>query len=381
MNCKFLKHGIAISYDGIVKPCCEWTYDKTYAAANHHSQVDLTKWHQILPLKHTVDSLAQGSWPDSCVNCATIENQNRNDSTRGGGANAYAAYASDDITLEIRPGNVCNFACQTCWPEASTRVARFHHQAELINIDSLDTQSINNFDFLLPINHRIKDVILLGGEPFYDKNCLKFLDWACDKLTANITMFTNGSYVDWDWVDAYQGKITMVFSIDAVGRPAEYIRFGTVWQEVHANFVRAQNHPKIQLRVNITASVYNYNYISDIIDLLITNWPGVVTFGTPRLKYLLERVIPLSHRSSAIIKLAQSVEKIQNANIESGQKANAVNALNSIIHNLQTQSWDNAEYDKLCDFITRMDRVKKIHVADYCEDLHQMLHKQPVEIS
>ena len=29
---------------------------------------------------------------------------------------------TDDITLEIRPGNTCNFACQTCWPEASSRV-------------------------------------------------------------------------------------------------------------------------------------------------------------------------------------------------------------------------------------------------------------------
>jgi hypothetical protein len=172
----------------------------------------------------------------------------------------------------------------------------------------------------------------------------------------------------------------MVFSIDAVGLPAEYIRFGTVWSEVYANFVRAQQHEKIQLRVNITASVYNYNYISDIIDMLVTNWPAVVSFGTPRLTYLLERVIPPAQRSGTIVKLKQSVEKIQQAKIESGQKTNAVNALNSIIHNLQTQAWDCAEYNKLCDFVTRMDRVKKISVADYCEDLHQMLNKQPVEI-
>ncbi len=24
MQCKFLKHGLAISYDHVVKPCCEW---------------------------------------------------------------------------------------------------------------------------------------------------------------------------------------------------------------------------------------------------------------------------------------------------------------------------------------------------------------------
>jgi sulfatase maturation enzyme AslB (radical SAM superfamily) len=380
MDCKFLKHGLAISYDGSVKPCCAWSYDQTWSQTNHYSQVDLGKWHQIQPLKQALETLSQNEWPDHCVNCAVVEKQTRNDSIRGGGENSYSSYSADDITLEIRPGNVCNFACQTCWPEASSRVAQFHHRAGLIDIKNLNTQAIDNFDFLLPVTHRIKDVILLGGEPFYDKNCLKFLDWSSDNLTANITMFTNGSYVDWNWVNNYSGKITMVFSIDAVGRPAEYIRFGTVWQEVHANFVRAQQHPKIQLRVNITTSVYNYCYISDIIDLLVADWPSVVTFGTPRLTYLLERAIPMDQRSSAINKLEQSVIKIQNATIESGQKANAVNALNSIVHNLKTQSWDSAEHNKLCDFIKRMDLVKKINVADYCKDLQLMLDKQPVEI-
>jgi hypothetical protein len=99
----------------------------------------------------------------------------------------------------------------------------------------------------------------------------------------------------------------------------------------------------------------------------------VVTFGTPRLTYLLERVIPIAQRSNAINRLKQSVEKIQQAEIESGQKANAINALNSIINNLQTQPWDSAEYNNLCDFVNRMDRVKKISVEDYCKDLFQML--------
>jgi len=209
---------------------------------------------------------------------------------------------------------------------------------------------------------------------------LKFLDWASHNLIANITMFTNGSHVDWNWVNNYEGKITMVFSLDAVGRPAEYIRFGTIWDQVYNNFICAQQHPKIQLRVNITTSVYNYNYINDIIDLLIMEWPAVVTFGTPRSKYLLEHVIPVPQRHNTIAKLKQSVEKIQNAKIEFGQKANAANALNSIIHNLQTQPWNTVEYEKLCDFIKSMDRVKKINVADYCQDLYDLLNKQPVEI-
>ena len=373
MDCKFLKHGLAISYDGIVKPCCEWTHDNTYAATNHYSQVDLGQWHQILPLTQAVDSLAQGHWPDSCGNCARIEKQNRQDSARGGAASAYAAYDRNDITLEIRPGNVCNFACQTCWPEASTRVAQFHHQAKLVDINSLNTQSIDNFDFLLPIKHRIKDVILLGGEPFYDKNCLKFLAWAGHNLTANITMFTNGSSIDWDWVDLYPGSVTMVFSIDAINRPAEYIRFGTIWSEVEQNFRRALDHPRIRCRVNITASVYNYLYINDVIEFLLPAWPEVVSFGTPRLQHLLESVIPPQHRANIVDRLQTAQLSLARSNVEINQRHNAINALKSVIRNLHEQPWDQDQYRILQGFVTKMDQVKKINVSDFCPELGSML--------
>ena len=378
MDCKFLKHGLSISYDGVVKPCCAWSYDQSWSADNHYSQVNLDTWHQIRPITQAVATLTKNEWPDPCATCAVIEKQNRNDSIRGGGTSAYATYQPDDITLEIRPGNVCNFACQTCWPEASSRVAQFHHQAGLIDIKNLNSESIDNFDFLLPIKHRVKDVILLGGEPFYDKNCLKFLDWALHNLTANITMFTNGSHVDWEWVDNYPGTVTMVFSIDAVGVPAEYIRFGTVWSDVYSNFVQAQKHAKVQLRVNITTSVYNYYYISDVVDLLLNNWPAVVTFGTPSRPHLLESTIPVAQRSSTISKLEQTVNKVQNAQIESGQKANTTNALTAIINNLKTQPWNQAEHGKLCEFIEKMDHVKKIAIRDYCNELWLMLTEQSV---
>ena len=95
---------------------------------------------------------------------------------------------------------------------------------------------IDDFDFLLPVAKRIKNVVLLGGEPFYDKACLKFLSWAQDNLTANLMMFTNGSVVDLDFLQSYPGRITLVFSIDAVGPAAEYVRYGIVWEEFLKNY-------------------------------------------------------------------------------------------------------------------------------------------------
>ena len=380
MDCKFLEHGMAIGYNGAVKPCCEWSYDQEYIKLNHYTLVDLSTWHQSTAIADARQKLSNNEWPDSCRRCAKFEQQGRVDSVRGNGASAYAHYQPNDITLEIRPGSVCNFACQTCWPAASSRVAQFHHRAGLIDIKTLDSSAIDDFDFLLPIASRIKNIVLLGGEPFYDKNCLKFLQWATQHLTADITMFTNGSTVDWAWVDNYPGHVTMVFSIDAVGRPAEYVRFGTEWPVVESNLFRARNHPKIQARVNITTSVYNYYHIVDVIDLLTEHWPSVVSFGVPHEKYLLESTIPLAYRPAIMKRLQQAISKIQQATIESGQKHNAVNALKSIMNNLHTLPWDQAEHSKLCEFVAKMDRVKKIKLSDYDEFLNAVLTEQTVEI-
>ena len=209
-----------------------------------------------------------------------------------------------------------------------------------------------------------------------DKNCLKFLQWAAQHLDANITMFTNGSAVDWLWVDNYAGTITMVFSIDAIGRPAEYIRFGTEWSVIEKNLYQAMNHPKIETRVNITTSVYNYYYISDVINLLINKWPTVVSFGSPKDGYLLESTIPLQYRGIIVDRLQKTIGYLEEGNIESGQKSNAINTLKSIVNNLITLPWDQKEHDTLCNFVTKMDHVKKINAADYVDFLSSMLVKQ-----
>jgi sulfatase maturation enzyme AslB (radical SAM superfamily) len=372
MQCKFLDHGLAIGYDSVVKPCCGWQVDQTWKTTNHLTQVTLDKWHQSSAIIAIKNQLAQDSWPKECDTCEHAELENRG-SIRGDGASAYANYGPGDITLEIRPGNVCNFACQTCWPEASTRVAQFHHQAGIIDIKSVNSSPIKQFEFLEPIAHRIKDLVLLGGEPFYDKDCLKFLQWATHNLTARIIMFTNGSAVDWSWIDSYPGKIVLVFSIDAVGRAAEYIRFGTDWTVIEQNFQKARAHPNVELRVNITLSAYNLNYVKDVVKLLTPNWPGVVSFGIPHQLHFRESVIPIKHRDKIIVGLQSSVIEIQQAEIESGQKSHAVNALTSIINNLQTQPWDYTLYKEFQKFVSDMDRVKHLQIRDYCADVADML--------
>jgi len=369
MECRFISHGLSIAYDHVAKPCCVWKQDQDWVKQNQIQKIDIVNWHKSRPIQTFRTQLENNIWPEPCSFCQQIEDMDRDDSMRGNGNHAYADYQEGDITLEIRPGNTCNFACQTCWPEASSRVAQYHHKAKIIDIQTVNSKSFDNFDFLNPVTNRIKDVVVLGGEPFYDKNCLSFLDWSQKNLSANVVVFTNGSAIKWDWIQNYKGRITLVFSLDAIGRPAEYIRFGGVWDEVVKNYNLVKNLQHVDVRVNITTSIYNYIYIEQLVDFLLQDWPSVVTISPTYTTFYRESTVPMPYRKSIIDSLTTSIDKIQRSDVHHDQKSNAVNALQSIITNLENQIFDQVLFDKLKKFVCDMDQVKNVNIKDYCPEV------------
>lgn len=370
MECKFISNGIAVWYDQIIKPCCIWKNDDTNKKENHIEIIDFTKWRANL--KDSNSKLGTNEWLNNCENCKTIESYGRDGSNRVNSNYSYSHYSDDDITLEIRPGNTCNFACQTCWPEASSKVFNYYKTSGLLTGEQ-NQNKLDNFDFLLPLSDKIRDVVLLGGEPFYDKSCLKFLAWAETNLSANLTIFTNGSYINWDFIENYKGKLIIVVSLDAIGKAAEYIRYGTIWEEVYANFQKLRQYSNVEVRVNITLSSWNYIDVEPLIELLCQDWPDVVTFGRPSYKYQNEVSIPYNFRDEIKESLNRAISTIDMSDIEQGQKSHAKNALLNIVDNLSIDNYDHNEYNYLKDFAQKMDKVKKISMKDHCKFLFKML--------
>ena len=383
MECKFLQHGLAISYDNITKPCCSFKYDPKNSVSAYDT--DLATYHASDYVRSLSTQLSNGIWPTECNSCKVKEQLGKS-SMREMGNRAYENYDATDITLEIRPGNVCNFACQTCWPAASSRVTSFFQQAGFdvttpdrpkFGIDG--TANIVDYEFLDSIKDRIKDVVILGGEPFYDKNCLAFLNWAINNLSANMTLFTNTSIIREDIISAYPGTLTIVSSLDAVGKPAEYIRFGTEWDVVEKTFNQLKTFKNVKNRVNITSSAYNFYYISDVIEFLLEDWPEVVTFGTCGEEKFKESVIPLHMRADIITRLQSVIPKIETANIVLHQKQHAVTNINSIIKNLQENPYNEEQHLVLKQFSKKLDTVKKINSAEYGDYLKELLNDYAIE--
>lgn len=374
MRCQFIKHGLAIDYNRLLRPCCSFHGDQTWRDQNQLGQVKLVTWHSRPQLQKLQQQLGQDSWPMECGVCREIESEGRGDSMRLNAESSYGHYQEDDITLEIRPGNVCNFACQTCWPEASSRVTDFYQRAGIDTATDWtagDGNSINitqnrqplDLDKIGTVLPRIRDIVVLGGEPFFDPDCKRFLAWLVQqKCTANLLVFTNGSCIDRSILADYAGRITLIFSIDAMGEAAEYIRFGTRWQDVVDNYYYCRELDTINTRVNITASTYNFHLIGKLVEWLAQDWPEVVSFGIASTVnntwFMDESVLPMISRAWVVERLETSIGALELANIERYQKINAQNALSAIVDRLEHMPFDAIKYQRFVDFVAAMDRVK-----------------------
>jgi hypothetical protein len=185
-------------------------------------------------------------------------------------------------------------------------------------------------------------------------------------------MFTNGSVIDRNFLQTYPGQLTVIFSLDAVGQPAEYIRYGTVWAEVLENYLAVKSMANIEARVNITCSVYNYMHLEPLIEFLCKDWPEVVSFGVPHQRYLTEQSVPEHMRDTVTQSLQRAIDRLNTAEIPTDQKSNAVNAVSSIICNLDSVPFDVEQNQYLRKFIAQMDRVKQIRAGDYCDFLGRL---------
>lgn len=373
-ECKLLTNGLTIKTDGIVRPCCVFNADHEWRENNHYTNIlDIENWHNSPQIIEKREMLKAGIWPDSCHECKSREESGRDDSVRKTANSSYHNYNKKDIFLEVRPGNICNFACQSCDPESSTRIRHFMHKAELIDKKTINISAITDFKFLEPISHRIKDVSVLGGEPFYDKNCLSFLKWTEKNLFSNIVIFTNGLYIDYDFIEKYNSTIILVFSIDAVDKPADYIRYGSNWEKIKENYYKCKTYNNIDLRVNVTTSAYNFCYLEKLLDFFKDDWPDLITFGSATESHLTEQTIPLHNRKKIIESLGRIPKKIWSANIQKHQQHNTMNAISSIIKKLKYNDFSEEHHNYLCSYIKKMDLVKKIDIKEYCPELYDIL--------
>lgn len=235
-------------------------------------------------MKRVRIELLSNKKPKECHACFYREDQLKSTSMRQEMTNEFSQYIDpindtapdgsvSDMKLfyvDFRFNNLCNFKCRICSPIYSSSIG-----SEIIhntNSKSKSTTIVKNTGPLLYTEIKkqyphVKKIYFAGGEPVMQKEQFQVLQDLIDSGRASdvsLIYNTNGSKFKnsignmFDYWEKFK-QVDIIFSIDGYGKPAEYWRSGTNWEEVEANIRIANNHP-----ANINPHIHS-----------VVGWPNI----------------------------------------------------------------------------------------------------------
>jgi len=203
--------------------------------------------------------------------------------------------------LEVFINNACNLACVYCDESNSSRIEkenqRFGHQVPGVPVDR-DTPNKNiipivprsaQYDLLVERffswlgrnYHVLRRLQVLGGEPFYQREFHRLIDYVCDQqhpeLTLNVvTNLMMSRTVLENFIERMRSTVAerrlkqvhFTVSIDCWGQEQTYVRWGIDLAQWLDNFDYLLSHRWIYISVNSTITSLTIKTLPDLIDLL-----------------------------------------------------------------------------------------------------------------
>ena len=163
----------------------------------------------------------------------------------------------------FNPGSICNLACVTCGPDASTRWQREMGIPILPgNPREIDPATVDRIK-------QMTGIVVGGGEPVLNFSTETLLSVVNpDQLVSvhfNGTVLPKQSFLD---KSSRIHNIRYVFSIDGVGKRFEYLRWPAEWDQVVENVLWLAAHApdNVEFGLNITISQLNRYYQDEIVE-------------------------------------------------------------------------------------------------------------------
>lgn len=254
-------------------------------------------WYADQRLQDFRKDLMQTSLPKKCSNCELQENT-INSSYRieiNKQTNLQDSTINFPSRWHICFGNKCNLGCWTCNETFSSVIEKQKQKLGQIPItESVDSTFNRSWDSHLQTkilesynHHDIINLSFLGGEPTYNKKLLEFLKFLIDNNLGRRTRLeitTNGtqplSKISHLLDKKEWNHISVFISIDAVGKKAEWLRYGSDWNMINENI----NHIRELVgycEIHTAISILNIADIVDVYDyaefLGIKFTPGLVS--------------------------------------------------------------------------------------------------------
>ena len=287
MKCNILQSHLAqIDSGGTVRPCCLFKMksknDERYNLKN------LESFDNILNSKKWVEyrGRMQSQKMPECQACWVREETN-NDSKRihyNTRVSIKETHPHTLQTLEIALDTTCNMMCRICQPSQSSKWASatkvidklnnlHNNKNSRYNIATVDTSTKDHLLRVI-INSdltKLSRIRINGGEPFYSKNLLPVLqkiDSDAGLENVQLEFNTNGSiFPKKETLDLLlkAKKLTLEFSIDAVGKLAEVTRYGGSWENIEQTIKKwKMTFPNAVFSVHSVISLLNLSQLNEL---------------------------------------------------------------------------------------------------------------------
>jgi hypothetical protein len=257
-SCARIKHTIRIDTSAKTYFCCAMQDTPKFA---DYEELLASEWYEsIIALQD------KGVWPSECSQCKDQEDHGQT-SFRIASNRKHQIFSKIDAdykVLDVSTDNICNAACQTCDYGSSSFYGKMLGRKKLVRNGG--EKQVDRY-----LNEKVLQIDLAGGEPFYSKSYLKILD----DLPSNVRWLrinTNGSvYRDISDILDRGIIVELTVSLDAIGRPFEYIRWPLKWDIANENFdrwlaIRDKYPTRLKLSVNYTVSALNIAIIDEMRD-------------------------------------------------------------------------------------------------------------------
>ena len=299
ITCSMVNHGLGITWQGILTPCCQW-----YPEGNQDLEY---RWDQYQGYNDNVrpailKDFDQGIRHVGCTKCFREEDLGYTSLRQRANELHPETHATPSVdnpiyNFEIRLGNHCNLRCIMCGTYASSA----WHQERSQNPEAFDRINMirqhpqpdkwwENPAYIEFLTEKLKDAVSIdisGGEPFPLPSTWKILDIliASNNTGVRLQFNTNLTRVPPVLVDKLKlfTNVWISVSLEGVGDMNDYLRYPSRWEEISANMILLQEAlPGVVKNINHTlqhASVYSLPALVDYaksreIDLRITTVSG-----------------------------------------------------------------------------------------------------------
>lgn len=264
LRCAAHTHNLEVDQNGDARPCC--IFRGTWGNIQHLARLQETKKKFIESFNETVPE---------CLTCWMHESTGFTSKRQEFNRLVYDNQQEEKI-LEIKFSNLCNLACTTCGPFASST---WGSKLKVVEIENrFNKHGQHRIDYYLDLIKRLgyTKLTLIGGEPTMDPHCYMLLDQLVelDKASGiHLSVITNGQDIE-DFINKYAGKFRTLqinLSIDGMGQVYEYMRFPGTWINMlktmsHLGAVQKslpRNERDLRVSITYTFSVLNQFHYND----------------------------------------------------------------------------------------------------------------------